>query len=77
MDAKTLKEQLTDCDIIKIVQSLGEDVYSEEVDKLVFSTSLCHGGDSPNKLYYFKNEKYFIVPHSAILMLIRDESLFA
>ena len=59
MDAKTLKEQLTDCDIIKIVQSLGEDVYSEEVDKLVFSTSLCHGGDSPNKLYYFKNEKYF------------------
>jgi chaperonin GroES len=25
----------------------------------------------------FKNEKYIIVPHSAILMLIRDESLFA
>lgn len=24
----------------------------------------------------FKNEKYFIVPHSAILMLIRDEGLF-
>ncbi len=25
----------------------------------------------------FKKEKYIIVPHSAILMLIRDESLFA
>jgi len=24
----------------------------------------------------FKKEKYFIVPHSAILMLIRDEGLF-
>jgi co-chaperonin GroES (HSP10) len=24
----------------------------------------------------FKNEKYIIVPHSAILMLIRDEGLF-
>jgi chaperonin GroES len=24
----------------------------------------------------FNNEKYFIVPHSAILMLIRDEGLF-
>ena len=24
----------------------------------------------------FKNERYVIVPHSAILMLIRDESLF-
>ena len=24
----------------------------------------------------FKNQKYIIVPHSAILMLIRDESLF-
>jgi chaperonin GroES len=24
----------------------------------------------------FKNEKYIILPHSAILMLIRDESLF-
>ncbi|OQY03770.1 MAG: chaperonin [Bacteroidetes bacterium 4572_117] len=25
----------------------------------------------------FKNEKYLIVPHSAILMLIRDEGLFS
>ena len=59
MDAKTLKNQLTESDIILIIKSLGEDVYSDESDKLIFSTSLCHGGDSPNKLYYFKNEKYF------------------
>ena len=59
MDAKTLKEQLTEFDIIRIIKSLGEDIYSDEVDKLIFSTSLCHGGDSPNKLYYFKNENYF------------------
>lgn len=25
----------------------------------------------------FKKEKYFIIPHSAILMVIRDDSLFA
>lgn len=25
----------------------------------------------------FKNEKYIILPHSAILMIIRDENLFA
>lgn len=25
----------------------------------------------------FKKEKYYIIPHSAILMLIRDEGLFA
>ena len=59
MDAKTLKEQLTEQDIIRIIKSLGEGIYADEGDKLVLSTSLCHGGDSPNKLYYFKNENYF------------------
>ena len=39
MDAKTLKNQLTESDIILIIKSLGEDVYSNESDKLIFSTA--------------------------------------
>jgi hypothetical protein len=57
MDAKRIKERLTEQDIIKIVESIGG-IFSKEDDvSLIFST-ICHHGDS-FKLYYYKETKLF------------------
>lgn len=58
MDAKEIKSRLSDIDIKRIIESLGGEVWSDDEDKIIFNT-LCHGGDSPNKLCYFKQDKYF------------------
>ena len=58
MDAKELKSRLSTNDIIKIIKSLGGEIWFEDEDKIILNT-ICHGGDSPNKLYYLKEEKYF------------------
>lgn len=59
MDAKELKARLTDQEITYIIQSLGGEIWFEDDEKLITSTSLCHDGDSPNKLYYYKDSKTF------------------
>lgn len=58
MDAKALKERLSDIDIKRILISLGGVIW-EETDEHIILNTICHGGDSPNKLYYSKLEKYF------------------
>ena len=59
MDIEYLKNQLTIDDIKTLIHSLGAEIFSEDEEKIVTSTMLCHGGDSPNKLYYFKDDKYW------------------
>lgn len=59
MDAKTLKSRLTLSDIKIILKSLNATIWDEDNEQIILSTKLCHGGDSVNKLYYFKNEGYF------------------
>lgn len=59
MDAKELKERLTTEDIKYLIEHLGGDIYYEDEDKIITTTWLCHGGDSPNKLYYYKESKTF------------------
>lgn len=51
-----LLNSLTDEDIIKICTELGNGNYKEDSQgNLCFNTCLCHGGDSPYKLIYYKN----------------------
>lgn len=57
IDAKYIKEQLNDEDIIKILELLGCSYIKDENDYLVCDT-ICHHGDS-HKLYYYKNTKMF------------------
>lgn len=59
MDAKELKESLSERDIKLIIKSLGEEIYYEDSDEMIMSTCLCHNGNSPNKLYYYKDSKNF------------------
>lgn len=58
MDAKELKNKLNSEQIKIILENLGGVIWYEDDDKLILNT-ICHGGDSPNKLYYLKEEKYF------------------
>lgn len=57
MDSKLIKEQLTDEDIIKILNLLGSS-YIEDNDDYIISETICHHGNS-HKLYYYKNSKTF------------------
>ena len=59
MDAKTLKSKLKLQDIKIILKSLNAIIWEENDNEIILSTSLCHGGDSPNKLYYIKDGGYF------------------
>lgn len=52
-----IKQNLTDVDIILLLQTLGSSKYINNYDHIIFQT-ICHGGDSL-KLYYYKNTKSF------------------
>lgn len=54
---KEIKEQLTNDDIIKILELLGADYIKDDGD-IIISSTICHHGDS-HKLYYYKESKTF------------------
>ena len=58
MDAKELKSRLSDNNIKYILQTLGGIIY-EETDDYITLNTICHGGNSPNKLSYSKEFKTF------------------
>ncbi|NFH01362.1 hypothetical protein FC831_13925 [Clostridium botulinum] len=58
MKANDLKNKLNISDIKNIVKSLGGIIYYEDDEKIIYNT-ICHGGNSPNKLYYLKEDDYF------------------
>lgn len=61
LDAEKVKEMLTEEDIIRLCHDLQEDdtdLYDFQGHP-VFSTSICHGGNSPDKLYYYPDSKLF------------------
>ena len=61
VDAKTIKNSLTEDQIKKILNSFGASVFSETENEIIFP-SLCHHIDFKNhkaKLYYYKQTKSF------------------
>lgn len=66
------------------IPSVGEDdeAWKAKKDEVKYVPLQTHIGDLAIYLYKsgheieFNNEKYIILPHSAILMIIRDENLF-
>jgi hypothetical protein len=70
MDAKTLKERLTVHEIKTILKSLGGVIWEEDEEKILLNT-ICHGGDSPNKLCYWKDSKtFFCFTHCGIIDIL-------
>ena len=57
MDAKELKIKLTDNDIKTIMKSLGGVIWKEDETQIIYNT-ICHSGNSNNKLYYYKRCNY-------------------
>ena len=81
MDAKELKNRLKSEEVKKILLNLGGEIWFEDDEKIILNT-ICHGGDSPNKLYYFKEEKYFycythcgVIDILSIVSEVKDLSL--
>lgn len=58
MDAKKLKELITEEQIIQLVVSLGADIRAGSNDNEVWFRTICHGGDS-HKLYFYRDSKEF------------------
>ena len=58
MDAKKLKELITEEQIIQLVISLGADIRTGSNDNEVWFRTICHGGDS-HKLYFYRDSKEF------------------
>lgn len=59
-----LLNSLTEQDIINICTELGNGNYKKDNNgNLCFSTELCHGGDSPNKLIYYVNPNTEVYPN--------------
>lgn len=58
MDAKKLKELITEEQIIQLVVSLGADIRTGSNDNEVWFRTICHGGDS-HKLYFYRDSKEF------------------
>lgn len=52
-----IKQQLSEGDIILLLQTLGSSRFINNYDHMIFQT-VCHGGDSM-KLYYYKNSRSF------------------
>ena len=60
LDKDAILNSLTKEDIIKICTEMGSPTYKENAQgELCFSTSICHGGDSPYKLVYYPNTQLF------------------
>lgn len=58
MKTTDLLNQITHEQIMTVVKSLGGKVYDEDDEQIILNT-FCHGGDSVNKLYYYKDSKRF------------------
>lgn len=60
LDVQRILNSLTEEDIIKVCAELGSPEYRKDAQgNLCFSTSICHNGDSPYKLVYYKNSGLF------------------
>ena len=60
LDKDAILNSLTKEDIIKICTEMGSQTYKENAQgELCFSTSICHGGDSPYKLVYYPSSELF------------------
>lgn len=60
LDKDAILNSLTKEDIIKICSEMGSPQYKEDSQgNLLFSTSICHGGDSPFKLTYYVDSGLF------------------
>ena len=60
LDKDAILNSLTKEDIIKICTEMGSLTCKENAQgELCFNTSICHGGDSPYKLIYYKDSKRF------------------
>ena len=60
LDQKKILNSLTNEDIIKICADLGSPEYKRDNQgNLLFSTSICHDGDSPYKLTYYNDSHRF------------------
>ena len=60
LNKDAILNSLTKEDIIKICAELGCSDYKEDSQgNLCFSTSICHGGDSPYKLIYYIDSRTF------------------
>lgn len=58
LDKNYILSTLTEDDVIKICKELGSVNYKKDSQgNLCFSTSICHGGDSPYKLIYYAHPK--------------------
>ena len=56
IDRERLLTSLTKEDIIHIINTLSSDTKEDSQGNITCSTSICHGGDSPNKLVYYFNK---------------------
>lgn len=57
LNYKAIINSLTEKDIIKVCTALGNGEHTKgSHDSLCFSTCLCHGGDSPDKLVYYPHD---------------------
>ena len=60
LDKDAILNSLTKEEIIKICTEMGSLTHKENAQgELCFSTSICHGGDSPYKLVYYPNTQLF------------------
>lgn len=62
IDLNALANSLTDEDIIKLLEFLGNDEYINKEDCIIFKT-ICHNVDAADasfKLYYYKNNHLFV-----------------
>lgn len=59
LDAKKIQENLTEADVIKVLEDLGSGKPKLTKDALIFQT-ICHNiTNGSYKLYYYTNTKYF------------------
>ena len=64
IDKEKVLSDLTKEDIIKICAELGSEEYKEDSNGILyFSTSICHGGDSPYKLAYYPSQDDYKYGH--------------
>ena len=60
LDKDAILNSLTKEDVIKICTEMGSPEYKEDSQgNLLFSTAICHGGDSPHKLVYYIDSRRF------------------
>jgi len=63
MDAKEIRDNLTDEQIIQIYQLLGGKEYKYDNNNNLLLTTICHGGDSLKLYYYTENKTFHCFTH--------------